>query len=86
MAVVSPPRISTSHYLLDPGPSGPTPTLNTIPAWAPSKGAPRDHDWRQYALAEPPAGSGLKTVMGDSGLPIVGHMIETFRGGPDYSM
>ena len=42
------------------------------------------HDWPQHAMAEPPAGSGLKPVMGDAGLPIVGHMIEMFRGGPDF--
>ena len=34
--------------------------------------------------AEPPAGSDLKPVMGDNGLPILGHMIEMFRGGPDF--
>ncbi len=41
-------------------------------------------DWPQHALAEPPAGSGLKPVMGDAGLPILGHMIEMFRGGPEF--
>ena len=35
-------------------------------------------------MAEPPAGSGLKPVMGDSGLPVVGHLIETFRNGPEF--
>ena len=35
-------------------------------------------------MAEPPAGSELKPVMGDAGLPIIGHMIEMFRGGPDF--
>ena len=35
-------------------------------------------------MAEPPAGSDLKPVMGDSGLPILGHMVEMFRGGPDF--
>ena len=42
------------------------------------------HDWPQHALAEPPPGSDLKPVMGDAGLPILGHMIEMFRGGPDF--
>lgn len=37
-------------------------------------------------LAEPPPGSGLKPVVGDAGLPILGHMIEMLRGGPDYLM
>ena len=35
-------------------------------------------------MAEPPAGSDLKPVMGDAGLPILGHMVEMFRGGPDF--
>lgn len=86
MAVVSPPRINTSHYLLDQARRRLTPTLNTIPGMGAVERRLREHDWRQYPLAEPPAGSDLKTVMGDSGLPIVGHMIETFRGGPDYLM
>ena len=29
-------------------------------------------------LAEPPAGSDLEPVMGDSGLPVIGHLIEVF--------
>lgn len=37
-------------------------------------------------LAEPPPGSRLKPVVGDAGLPILGHMIEMLRGGPDYLM
>ena len=41
-------------------------------------------EWKQFALAEPPAGSDLKPVMGDAGLPIIGHMIEMFRGGPEF--
>ena len=45
-----------------------------------------EREWDQFVLAEPPAGSGLKPVMGDSGLPIIGHMIEFFRGGPDFAL
>jgi hypothetical protein len=33
---------------------------------------------RPRALAEPPAGSGLKAVMGDPGLPGLGHTFEAF--------
>jgi len=61
-----------------------TPTLNTIPGMGVLETHLQQREWPQFALAEPPAGSDLKTVMGDSGLPIIGHMIETFRGGPDY--
>ncbi len=39
-------------------------------------------DWPQHEMAQPPAGSDLKAVMGDAGLPIIGHMVEMFRGGP----
>ena len=35
-------------------------------------------------LASPPAGSGLRPVLGDAGPPVLGHLIELFRGGPDY--
>jgi hypothetical protein len=35
-------------------------------------------------MADPLPGSGLKPVMGDAGLPVVGHLIETFRNGPDF--
>src|SRR6201986_4773778 len=40
--------------------------------------------WAPRKLADPPPGSGLKPVMGDRGLPVVGHLIEMMRGGPDY--
>jgi cytochrome P450 len=78
--------ISTPQYLLDQARRRLTPTLNTIPGMRLVENRLREWDWKQYPLAEPPAGSNLKTVMGDSGLPIVGHMIEMFRAGPDYLM
>jgi len=46
----------------------------------------RAHDWGQFVYTRPPAGSGLKPVMGDNGLPLLGHVIEVFRGGPDYML
>ncbi|MGD9619287.1 MAG: cytochrome P450 [Mycolicibacterium sp.] len=76
--------ISTPNYLLDQARRRLTPTLNTIPGMGVIERQLRAREWPQFALADPPAGSGLKTVMGDSGLPVIGHMIETFRGGPDY--
>jgi cytochrome P450 len=45
-----------------------------------------ERDWKQITLAEPPPGSGLKPVVGDAGLPIVGHMVEGFRSGPDFAL
>ena len=65
-------RITTSPILTVPG-HGRRSRSDCWPATGPST------RW-----AEPPAGSDLKAVMGDSGLPILGHMVEMFRGGPDY--
>ena len=76
--------ISTSDYLLDQAKRRFTPTPNTIPGMGLVEKRLMEREWQQFALAEPPAGSGLKPVMGDSGLPIIGHMIEFFRGGPDF--
>ena len=78
------PTISTKDYLLDQAKRRFTPTSNTMPGMGLLEKRLLERDWKQHALAEPPAGSGLKPVMGDSGLPILGHMIEMFRGGPDY--
>ncbi|WP_099021506.1 cytochrome P450 [Mycolicibacterium palauense] len=76
--------VTRSRYLLDQARRRLTPTLNTIPGMGMVERRLREHPWPQFPLAEPPAGSGLKPVMGDAGLPILGHMIEAFRGGPDY--
>ncbi|MGV0797682.1 cytochrome P450, partial [Mycolicibacterium elephantis] len=75
--------ISTKDYLLDQAKRRLTPTLNNLPL-GPLERRLNEREWPQFVLAEPPAGSGLKPVMGDSGVPILGHMIEAFRGGPDY--
>ena len=79
-----PARMSTPHYVLDQARRRFSPTPNTIPGMGVIDKRLRAHDWKQFVLAEPPAGSGLKPVMGDSGLPILAHMIEMFRGGPDF--
>ena len=76
--------ISTPHYLLDQARRRFTPTLNTIPGMGVVDKRLRERDWPQFVMAEPPAGSGLKPIMGDSGLPVVGHLIETFRNGPEF--
>ena len=76
--------ISTPHYLLDQARRRFTPTLNTIPGMGVVDKRLRERDWPQFVMADPPAGSGLKPVMGDSGLPVVGHLIETFRNGPEF--
>ena len=75
---------STPHYLLDQARRRLTPTLNTIPGMGAVEARLREQQWPQFVLAEPPAGSGLKPVMGDTGLPVLGHLIEILRGGPDY--
>ncbi|MDT5186943.1 MAG: hypothetical protein QOI29_5101, partial [Mycobacterium sp.] len=59
-------------------------TPNTMPGMGLVEQQLLRREWDQFVLAEPPAGSDLKAVMGDAGLPIIGHMIEFFRGGPDF--
>ena len=76
--------ISTPQYLLDQARRRFTPTMNTIPGMGVLDKRLRERDWPQFVMADPPAGSGLKPVMGDSGLPVVGHLIETFRNGPEF--
>jgi len=78
------PTISTKEYLLDQAKRRFTPSITNFPGMSMVEKRLLTHDWPQHAMAEPPAGSALKPVMGDAGLPIVGHMIEMFRGGPDY--
>ena len=76
--------VSTPQYLLDQARRRLTPTLNTIPGMGLLDERLRQQDWPEYVYAQPPAGSGLKPVMGNDGLPLMGHLIEIFRGGPDY--
>src|SRR4051794_26058856 len=76
--------ISTPEYLLDQAKRRLIPTLNNMPGMGVIEKRLRGREWKQFALAEPPPGSDLKPVMGDAGLPVVGHMIEMFRGGPEY--
>jgi cytochrome P450 len=76
--------ISTPEYLLDQARRRFIPTINTLPGMGLLEKRLLEHKWKTIMLAEPPPGSGLKPVLGDAGLPIVGHMIEMFRGGPEY--
>jgi cytochrome P450 len=76
--------ISTSHYVLDQAKRRLTPSVNNFPGMAAVERKLRNTDWSPRKLADPPPGSGLKPVMGDRGLPVVGHLIEMMRGGPDY--
>ena len=78
------PTISTPQYLIDQAKRRLTPTLQTIPGMAKLDERLRHEDWDQFVFAEPPAGSGLKPIMGDAGLPFLGHLIEVFRGGPEF--
>lgn len=39
--------------------------------------------WPVRELAAPPAGSGLRPVLGDAGLPLVGHTLDYIRFGSD---
>jgi cytochrome P450 len=78
--------ISTPQYLLDQARRRLVPTVNTIPGMGAIEKRLLAYDWDQKMLAEPPAGSGLKPVMGDSGLPLLGHIIEMFREGQDFPL
>ncbi|MDR3664740.1 MAG: cytochrome P450 [Mycobacterium sp.] len=76
--------ISTPHYLLDQAMRRLKPTPVTVPGMGIIEQRLRAKKWDEFVFAEPPAGSGLNPIMGDAGLPIIGHLIETFRAGPDY--
>lgn len=60
------------------------PSVNNLPGIGVLEKWLLNHEWKQIMLAEPPPGSGLKPILGDAGLPVLGHFIELFRGGPDY--
>ena len=79
-----PTTISTKDYLLDQAKRRFTPSITNFPGLGAVEKRLLARDWPQHPLAEPPAGSDLKPVMGDAGLPILGHMIEMFRGGPEF--
>jgi cytochrome P450 len=78
--------ISTPHYLLDQARRRFTPSVNNIPGMGLVERRLLNTEFPEKKLADPPPGSGLKPVRGDAGLPIVGHLIEVLRGGPDYLM
>src|SRR6201992_478868 len=75
---------STADYLLDQAKRRLTPSFNNFPGMGFVEHKLRNTQFPETILAEPPPGSGLKPVVGDRGLPILGHMIEMLRGGPDY--
>ncbi|MEB3034144.1 cytochrome P450 [[Mycobacterium] nativiensis] len=78
--------ISTPHYLLDQARRRFVPTLNTIPGMGALEKRLLKVDWKRKELATPPPGSGLKPVIGDSGLPILGHIVEMYREGPEFCL
>jgi cytochrome P450 len=78
--------VSTPQYLLDQARRRLTPTLNNIPGMGMLEKQSRAHQVKTKVLAEPPAGSGLKPTLGNSGLPVLGHVVGMYRGGPDYAL
>lgn len=77
--------INTTSYLLDQAQRKFTPSINNFPGMGRLEKRLRATQFPQKVLAEPPAGSNLTPVLGDSGLPILGHLIELMRGGPEYT-
>src|ERR1700710_787335 len=79
------PTISTRDYVLDQATRRiRTSPILTVPGMGLVEKRLLARDWPQHAMVKPPTGSDLEPVMGDSGLPVVGHMVEMFRGGPDF--
>ena len=76
--------ISTPHYLLDQARRRLTPSINNFPGMGLVERRLLNTEFPESKLADQPEGSGLKPVLGDAGLPILGHLIEALRGGPDY--
>ncbi len=76
--------ISTPNYLLDQARRRFTPSFNNFPGMGAVERKLLHTEFEQRTLAEPPPDSGLKPVVGDRGLPVLGHIIEMLRGGPDY--
>ena len=74
------PTISTPAYVLDQAQRRLTPSFNNFPGMGLLERRLRNTQFPEKTLADPPPGSGLKPVVGDSGLPILGHMIEMLRG------
>lgn len=78
--------VSTSRYLVDQAKRRLTPSFNNFPGMAAVERTLLKTEFPKRTLADPPPGSGLKPVVGDAGVPILGHLIEWLRGGPDYQM
>jgi cytochrome P450 len=78
--------ISTPRYLLDQARRRFTPSINNFPGMGLVERRLLNTQFPERKLADPPPGSGLKAAVGDRGLPVVGHIIEMLRGGPDYLM
>ncbi len=76
--------ISSTDYWIDQAKRRLKPTPVTIPGMGAVEKRLKAKSWDQFVLTEPPANSGLKAIRGDAGLPVLGHMIEIFRGGPDF--
>src|SRR6202007_2907494 len=81
-----PATINTPQYLLDQARRRFTPSINNFPGMGLIERRLLNTQFPERKLADPPPGSGLKPVVGDAGLPVIGHIIEMLRGGPDYLM
>ncbi len=78
--------IDTKDYLLDQAKRRLTPTITHFPGGRLLEKRLLNTSFEELTLAQPPADSGLLPVTGDKGMPLLGHMIEMLRGGPDYML
>src|SRR5271154_4940398 len=78
--------INTPRYLLDQARRRLSLSLGNLPGMGAVEKWLLNREWKQVLLAEPPAGSGLQPIVGNAGMPGLGHVIEIFRSGPDYAL
>lgn len=76
--------ISAPKYLAGKAKRHLHPSVSNLPGMGLLESWLLNREWQHATLAAPPAGRGLRPVVGDTGLPVVGHLVELFRGGPDY--